>query len=34
MAYYLSLYPLAVGAGAFAGVVRHFAPGRLRRGDG
>lgn len=30
MAYYLSLYPLAVGAGAFAGVVRHFVPGRSR----
>lgn len=30
MAYYLSLYPLAVGAGAFAGAVRHFLPGRSR----
>jgi len=24
--YYLSLYPLAVAAGAFAGIVRHFLP--------
>lgn len=30
MAYYLSLYPLAVGAGVFAGVVRHFVPGSSR----
>jgi len=28
MAYYLFLYPLAVGAGALAGVVRYFVPGR------
>lgn len=31
MAYYLFLFPLAVGAGAFAGVVRYFASGRLQR---
>lgn len=24
--YYLSLYPLAVAAGAFAGIIRHFLP--------
>jgi glycosyltransferase involved in cell wall biosynthesis len=34
MAYYLFLFPLAVGAGAFAGVVRHFIPGRLQRKGG
>lgn len=34
MLYYLSLYPLAVGAGAFAGVVRYFVPGSPGRGGG
>jgi glycosyltransferase involved in cell wall biosynthesis len=34
MAYYLSLYPLAVGAGAFAGVVRYFVPARGQQKGG
>lgn len=31
MAYYLFPFPLAVGAGAFVGVVRHFIPERRQR---
>ena len=34
MAYYLFLFPLAVGVGAFAGVVRYFVPGPLQRKSG
>jgi len=33
-AYYLSLFPLAVGAGALAGTVRHIASSRQRRQPG
>lgn len=34
VAYYLFLFPLAVGAGAFAGVVRYFVPGHGQRKGG
>lgn len=34
MAYYLSLFPLAVGVAAFAGVVRYFALGHRQRQGG
>ncbi len=34
MAYYLFLFPLAVGAGAFAGIVRYFLLERRQRENG